>query len=92
MTETLFDDLPYEAQRDCAVEIARFAGQVARIWDRLCRGPATNAELAAISRKYTGRISELRRAIHRHGYDILCYDHDHRTGVSWYRLVTLERR
>jgi hypothetical protein len=38
----------------------RRASQKDRILWRLMSGPATNAELAAISLKYTGRISDLR--------------------------------
>lgn len=46
----------------------RLVGQNAAILARLRQGPATNAELAKISLKYTSRISDLRAA----GYDVQC--------------------
>lgn len=42
--------------------------QLDAILARLRRGPATNAQLAALSLKYTGRISDLRAL----GHDIRC--------------------
>jgi hypothetical protein len=53
------------AQRD---DMPRLAGQNLAVLARLQRGPATNQELAAISLKYTSRISDLRAA----GYVIRC--------------------
>lgn len=41
---------------------ARLKGQNLAIYERLQRGPATNAELAAISLKYTSRIDDVRKA------------------------------
>lgn len=64
-------------------EAPRLAKQCALVLARLNAGPATNDELAAISRKYTSRISDLREA----GFDIQCYDRNYKTGVCWYRLV-----
>jgi hypothetical protein len=58
----------------------RLSGQNARILARLRKGPATNAELAEISLKYTSRISDLRAA----GYGVLC--ETGQGGVNWYRL------
>lgn len=49
-----------------AEDVKRLSGQSADILARLEEGPATNAELAAISLKYTSRISDLRAA----GYEI----------------------
>jgi hypothetical protein len=46
----------------------RLRGQNAAILQRLQQGPATNAELARISLKYTSRISDIRAA----GYKIVC--------------------
>ena len=74
---------PYEGQRDTAAEIARLSNQCRAILERLQRGPATNNELAAISRKYTGRISDLRAA----GIGVECYKQDRPSGLSWYRLA-----
>jgi len=49
---------------------------------RLRQGRATNTELATMSLKYTGRISDLRKA----GHDIRCVDRDRASGVTWYAL------
>lgn len=64
------------------VERPRLRGQNGKILARLQRGPATNDELSHIARKYTSRISDLRDA----GYNVVCFDEDKRTGVTWYRL------
>jgi len=49
---------------------------------RLRQGRVTNTELATMSLKYTGRISDLRKA----GHDIRCVDRDRASGVTWYAL------
>lgn len=59
----------------------RLTGQNAAILERLKAGPATNAQLARLSLKYTSRISDLRK----HGYDIEC-DRGLK-GVNTYRLT-----
>ncbi len=46
----------------------RTGAQTLAIIGRLQRGPATNAELAKIALKYTGRISDARKL----GYTICC--------------------
>lgn len=46
----------------------RLSGQNRKILDLLRRGPATGRELAAISMKYTSRVSDLRKA----GCEIEC--------------------
>jgi hypothetical protein len=77
---------PYEAQADASAEQRRLGRQCLAILARLeAAGEAgvTNAELAEISIKYTGRISDLRAA----GHQIECYDQDRQTGLSKYRLV-----
>jgi hypothetical protein len=62
---------------------ARFARQCDAILDRLQSGPASNIELAKLSLKYTGRVSDLRKQ----GYEIKC---DRLPGgKSIYRLVTV---
>jgi len=61
---------------------ARLSAQCARILERLRLGPATNGELARACLNSRARVSDLRAA----GYDIECYDRDHVTGLSWYRL------
>ena len=61
---------------------ARLSPQCRRILERLKAGPATNAQLAEIARKYTGRISEIRGA----GYSVQCVNRDNATGLCWYRL------
>jgi len=82
-------DLPYEAQRDCAAALARYEGQVRRMWDRLLEGRVSNAELARIALKYTARISDLRKLINPRGYDVVMIDQDHETGECWYVLTKL---
>ena len=67
-----------------AGEAPRLGRQCAAILARLNRGPATNADLAVISLKYTSRISDLRAA----GFQVEAYDRDRTTGLCWYRLVT----
>lgn len=47
-----------------ATDVPRLTGQCLAILDRLRKGPATNVELAALSLKYTSRISDLRAAGH----------------------------
>ena len=64
-------------------EAPRLSRQCAAILARLNQGPASNAELATIALKYTGRISDLRQA----GFRIEAYDRDRETGECWYRLV-----
>lgn len=59
----------------------RLSSQCAMILARLERGHASNAELASISLKYTGRISELRAA----GYCIECQRAEN--GLRMYALV-----
>lgn len=46
----------------------RLTGQNARILEMLRERPRTNAELAAVSLKYTSRCSDLRKA----GYRLVC--------------------
>jgi len=62
-------------------DISRVSGQTARIVDLLRRGPATNVELAAVSLKYTSRVSDARAA----GYTIEC--ERVRDGVTRYTLT-----
>lgn len=82
----LFDSPPRPIEpRDPTVPAAaktRMSRQCRLILRRLREGPATNAELAAISLKYGGRTSDLRKA----GYVITCFDHDRKTGTASYRL------
>lgn len=65
MTQTTLDfDRPV-SPRDPNVDgldVPRLTGQNAAILARLKAGPATNAELAAISLKYTSRVSDIRAA------------------------------
>ena len=64
------------------VERRRLSGQCLAMLRRLRQGRVTNTELASMSLKYTGRISDLRKA----GYDIRCVERDRASGVSWYEL------
>ncbi|MBK6942561.1 MAG: hypothetical protein IPH13_20485 [Planctomycetes bacterium] len=47
----------------------------------------TNTELAAVALKYTGRISEVRRAILPFGWTVQVVARDHTSGVTTYRLL-----
>jgi hypothetical protein len=61
---------------------SRLRGQCLAIYQRLQQGPATNAELAAISLKYTSRVDDLRK----NGVGI---DAERVSGGTWrYSLVT----
>lgn len=58
----------------------RLSGQCQVILDLLRAAPRTNVELAAVSLKYTSRVSDLRAA----GYDVMC-DRS-KGGTTLYRL------
>ncbi len=64
----------------------RLSKQSTAILVRLMGGPATNLELGGnpgmFGLNYRARISDLRAG----GYAVECYDEDHKTGESWYRL------
>ena len=64
-----------------SIDRTRIRGQCRAILERLEAGPATNAELAAISLKYTGRISEVRAL----GFDIRS-ERVEKTGTFVYEL------
>jgi hypothetical protein len=63
-------------------EVARLSAQCRAILERLQRGRATNRELAEISLKYTGRVSDLRKA----GHVIVCIARDRDSGITVYEL------
>ena len=63
-------------------EYKRLSRQCEQILERLKSGPATNAELAAISLNYTARVSDLRVA----GWDVPVVSQDRRSGVTIYAL------
>lgn len=63
------------------VDAPRLSRQCQLILDRLKEGPVTNTELVSFAMKYTGRLSDLRKA----GYHIQCRDRG--GGVHEYRLV-----
>lgn len=54
----------HQASED-VVHSGRLSRQCEAILERLQRGPATSAELAELALKYSGRISDLRRAGHK---------------------------
>jgi hypothetical protein len=64
------------------IETPRLGKQCRAILERLRQGPATNRELAAISLKYTGRISDLRKS----GFDIPSPKQDRKSGLAVYEL------
>jgi hypothetical protein len=74
--------IPPRDPKVTAAEAPRLGRQCRAIVDRLRRGRATNAELAGMALKFTGRISDCRAA----GYDIRVVSRDYTTGVVWYAL------
>lgn len=89
--ETLFDTkltraggvIPYNPPVKPIEAKARLSRQCHTILTRLKAGPAYNGELAKISRKYTGRISDIRKE----GIRIEATPVDRKTGVWKYELV-----
>lgn len=69
-------------------EEPRLSNQCAQILERLRQGHATNSELAGISLKYTGRISDLRQS----GFDIQVIQRDRKSGVTVYELKAEPQR
>lgn len=88
MNQTAFDfDRPAPAVAPICCEpadVARLTGHNLEILNLLKLRPATNRELATISLKYTGRISDLRRA----GYEIVNQRLD--GGLTRYTLILKE--
>jgi hypothetical protein len=85
MQTSLFDLPVVIAPCDPSVhpdEKPRLSKQCQAILDLLRQRPATNDELSRMARKYTSRISDLRAA----GYVISVIEHNHKTGVTRYRL------
>ena len=74
--------IPSDSHVTAPSEMRRLASQCTAILARLQQGPATARELAALSLKYTGRISDLRAA----GYDIPPPVEDRASGLSVYTL------
>ncbi len=68
-------------QAEANLNIRRRETHAARMLTRLKQGPVTNRELAAISLKYTGRISDLRAL----GHNIECVEQKP-DGTSIYEL------
>jgi hypothetical protein len=65
------------------IEAKRLSSQSQRILELLRTGDRSNDELAAIARKYTSRISDIRKA----GYEITIISRDHESGLVVYRLT-----
>lgn len=65
-----------------APAVRRLSRQSLAILERLQQGPCTNKALAVLALKYTGRVSDLRKA----GWDVRVWVHDHATGMVWYGL------
>ena len=78
--------LPRDSHIADPPECKRLSGQSQRILARLQQGPASNAELAAISLKYTSRISDLRKA----GYHVEVIERSRVTGWTLYQLFSAE--
>lgn len=67
----------------------RLRGQNARVLALLEERPATNDELIKIGRKYTSRISDVRKFLNRGGRTIECIRGE--GGLNTYRIVELKR-
>jgi hypothetical protein len=64
-------------------EAKRFGGQCEVILSMLRdRGRISNRDLASVALKYSSRITDLRNA----GHNIVCVDHDKKTGLAHYEL------
>ena len=64
----------------------RLAGQNLKIYDLLLlHGQVSNRELANISMKYTGRISDIRRFLEKRGQTIRCIRGT--GGLNFYTIV-----
>ena len=66
-------------------EKPRLETQARKILAALMAGPKTNKDLAAMSLKYTGRISDLRKS----GFDIRVTKRDRVTGTTTYELFEI---
>jgi hypothetical protein len=69
--------------------IPRLSNQCSRILTLFTSSPdgrVSNYELASVALKYTSRLSDLRKA----GYDIVCTDLDHKTGLAHYEIQRAE--
>jgi hypothetical protein len=80
---TLFDLPPVAPASILEPERGRLSSQNERILAILRRGPVSNDDLSRIARKYTSRLSDLRKA----GYDVRVKSRDHKTGLVVYELV-----
>lgn len=67
---------------DLRQEKARLSDQCATILAWLSQGRCRNTDLAQVSLKYTGRISDLRKK----DYDIRVVERNYATGETWYAL------
>lgn len=63
-------------------EAPRLSRQCQALLDRLRLGRVSNDEMSRISRKYTSRVSDLRKA----GYSIEVVSRDKKTGLVIYEL------
>ena len=66
-----------------AAEASRLSAQCQKILARLREGPATYVQLSAMALKYTGRISDLRKA----GHHIEVLSRDYASGLVTYHLL-----
>lgn len=64
-------------------EELRLTGQRGQIYQRLLRGPATNAELAAITHRFGARLKELRDG----GINVVITENDRSTGRVTYAIA-----
>jgi hypothetical protein len=82
MVQLTIDYVEPRDPRVGATEAKRLSAQCLAIAKRLREGRATNADLALIALKYTGRISDLRKA----GFVIEVVERDRKSGLVTYEL------
>jgi hypothetical protein len=84
MQQEMFGNAPAVPTQAPKEDRPRLTRQCRQLLERLQHGAATNRELAAVSLKYTSRISDLRQA----GYDVRVVERNHSTGMTLYALFT----
>src|SRR5262245_1910321 len=81
--------LPKDSHVTAPREIKRLTAQNARIFARLCAGPATRRELGELALNVTARISDIRDYLEPLGQTVSCQEHPN--GLSVYRLVSVPK-
>jgi hypothetical protein len=72
-------------------ERVRLHRQAVLILERVRRGPMSNTEMSAIAKKYTNRVSEIRKSLRPHGESLEVIRRDAKTGYTLYDIVPWPR-